>query len=111
MVIIFRIVHSVHNNNLNTEVKKRTKELKTANKQLEAVNEQLKVHDKMQKEFINIAAHELRTPTQAITGYSELLEMEPENTKMYPNPIIRNSKRLRRLSEDILNLTRIEVNH
>ena len=62
----------------------------------------------MQKEFINIAAHELRTPTQAITGYSELLEMEPENTKMYLNPIIRNSKRLQRLSEDILDLIRIE---
>jgi signal transduction histidine kinase len=70
--------------------------------------EQLKVHDKMQKEFINIAAHELRTPTQAITGYSELLEMEPENTRIYLNPIIRNSKRLQRLSEDILDLTRIE---
>jgi signal transduction histidine kinase len=62
----------------------------------------------MQKEFINIAAHELRTPTQAITGYSELLEMEPENTMIYLNPIIRNSKRLQRLSEDILDLTRIE---
>ncbi|HYY67094.1 MAG TPA: histidine kinase dimerization/phospho-acceptor domain-containing protein, partial [Nitrososphaeraceae archaeon] len=70
--------------------------------------EQLKVHDKMQKEFINIAAHELRTPTQAITGYSELLEMEPENMRIYLNPIIRNSKRLQRLSEDILDLTRIE---
>jgi signal transduction histidine kinase len=70
--------------------------------------EQLKVHDKMQKEFINIAAHELRTPTQAITGYTELLEMEPENSKMYINPIIRNSKRLQKLSEDILDATRIE---
>jgi signal transduction histidine kinase len=98
ILIIFLIKWS---SNLNTEVKKRTKELESANKQL-------KVHDKMQKEFINIAAHELRTPTQAITGYSELLEMEPENTKMYLNPIIRNSKRLQRLSEDILDLTRIE---
>jgi signal transduction histidine kinase len=62
----------------------------------------------MQKEFINIAAHELRTPTQAITGYSELLKMEPENSKMYINPIIRNSQRLQKLSEDILDVTRIE---
>src|SRR5215213_5056984 len=36
--------------------------------------EKLEAHDKMQKEFINIAAHELRTPTQAILGYSELLQ-------------------------------------
>ncbi len=36
--------------------------------------EQLKIHDRMQKEFINIAAHELRTPTQAILGFSGLLK-------------------------------------
>jgi signal transduction histidine kinase len=62
----------------------------------------------MQEEFINIAAHELRTPTQAITGYSELLATEPENGRIYINPILRNSKRLQRLSEDILDVTRIE---
>jgi signal transduction histidine kinase len=62
----------------------------------------------MQKEFINIAAHELRTPTQAITGYSELLATEPENGRMYVTPILRNSRRLQRLSEDILDVTRIE---
>jgi signal transduction histidine kinase len=98
ILIIFLIKWS---SNLNSEVKRRTREL-------ESVNEQLKVHDKMQKEFINIAAHELRTPTQAITGYSELLATEPENSKLYLNPIIRNSKRLQRLSEDILDVTRIE---
>jgi two-component system sensor histidine kinase VicK len=38
------------------------------------LNEQLKVHDKMQNEFINIAAHELRTPIQSILGNSELLK-------------------------------------
>ena len=89
------------NSNLNAEVKRRTKELQLA-------NEQLKVHDKMQEEFINIAAHELRTPTQAITGYSELLATEPENGRMYVPPILRNAKRLQRLSEDILDITRIE---
>lgn len=82
--------------------------MKRRTRELESANEQLKVHDKMQKEFINIAAHELRTPTQAITGYSELLAAEPENSKMFLNPIIRNSRRLQRLSEDILDVTRIE---
>src|SRR5215216_5665520 len=38
--------------------------------------EKLKSHEKMQKEFINIAAHELRTPTQAILGYAELSQMQ-----------------------------------
>ncbi len=41
-------------------------QVKEANMQLELANEQLKVHDKMQKEFINVAAHELRTPIQPI---------------------------------------------
>ena len=51
------------------------------------LNEQLKVHDKMQSEFINIAAHELRTPIQSILGYSELLEnselLKKINLKMH----------------------------
>jgi signal transduction histidine kinase len=99
--IILVIFLMIWNSNLNAEVKRRTNELQSA-------NEQLKVHDKMQKEFINIAAHELRTPTQAITGYSELLATEPENGRMYVHPILRNAKRLQRLSEDILDVTKIE---
>lgn len=82
--------------------------MKRRTRELESANEQLEVHDKMQKEFINIADHELRTPTQAITGYSELLVSEPENSKMFVNPILRNSRRLQNLSEDILDVTRIE---
>ena len=70
--------------------------------------EKLKEHDKMQKEFINIAAHELRTPTQSILGYAEILEMEPERSKQLVNPILRNATRLRRLTADILDVTRIE---
>jgi signal transduction histidine kinase len=99
--IILIIFLTKWNSNLDSEVKRRTEELET-------VNKQLRVHDKMQKEFINIAAHELRTPTQAITGYSELLATEPENGRMYVTPILRNSRRLQRLSEDILDVTRIE---
>ncbi len=37
-------------------------------------NEQLKIHDRMQKEFINVAAHELRTPVQPILGMADLIE-------------------------------------
>jgi two-component system sensor histidine kinase VicK len=62
----------------------------------------------MQKEFINIAAHELRTPTQVIVGFAELLEMEPERSESFANPILRNAKRLYRLANDILDVTRIE---
>ena len=92
------------NSNLDSEVKRRTGEL-------EAANEQLKVQENMQKEFINIAAHELRTPTQSITGYSELLASDPENGIQYANPILRNAKKLQRLSEDILTSQELKVNH
>ena len=43
----------------------------------------------MQNEFVNIAAYELRTPTQAIVEYSETLEQSPERNKYYEDAIFR----------------------
>jgi two-component system, OmpR family, sensor histidine kinase VicK len=86
-------------------------QLEESNKRLELVNQQLKVHDKMQKEFINIAAHELRTPIQPILGLSEVLALKTGNIEQYNeliDAIIRNAKRLQQLTEDILDVTRIE---
>jgi two-component system, OmpR family, sensor histidine kinase VicK len=82
--------------------------LADTNKQLAEANEQLKIHHKMQEEFINIASHEIKTPTQAILGYSEMSEMEPERSKEYLQPILRNARRLQTLTNDILDVTRIE---
>ena len=72
--------------------------------------EELKSNEKMQKEFINIAAHELRTPTQAILGYAELSQMEGSNVNKDEalSKIVTNAERLQRLTEDILDVTRIE---
>jgi signal transduction histidine kinase/CheY-like chemotaxis protein len=73
--------------------------------------EQLKIHSKMQKEFITIAAHELRTPIQPILGLSEILLCKKgsvEEEKELLNVIIRNAKRLRKLTENILDVTKIE---
>jgi two-component system sensor histidine kinase VicK len=72
--------------------------------------EELKNSEKMQKEFINIAAHELRTPTQAILGYAELGQTEGSgvNKEEALSKILRNAERLQRLTEDILDVTRIE---
>ena len=91
------------NTNLNNEVKRRTRELESA-------NEQLKLHDKMQKEFINVAAHELRTPIQPILGLSEIIQSQvvDENLRSLVDVIRRNAKRLQGLTEDILDVTRIE---
>jgi two-component system, OmpR family, sensor histidine kinase VicK len=85
-------------------------ELANAYEQLEAANEQLKVHDKMQKEFINVASHELRTPIQPILGLSEVLHAKIKDTEQRQllDTITRNAKRLLRLTDDILDVTKIE---
>src|SRR5215207_10065719 len=85
-------------------------QLEESNKQLTEANEQLKVHDKMQKEFINVAAHELRTPIQPILGLSEVLQSKitDNEQRLLVDVISRNAKRLQRLTEDILDVTRIE---
>jgi signal transduction histidine kinase len=72
--------------------------------------EQLKTHDKMQQEFIDIAAHELRTPIQPILGLAQVLRdqiSDPAQTK-FLDTILRNAKRLEQLQEDMLDVTRIE---
>ena len=105
------------------------------NKQLSKANEQLTFQDRMQSEFINVAAHELRTPVQSILGYAELLEIDQDeeneiserekargtkggaaremerNTdhkKDSLRALIRNAKRLGELTHLILDVTRIE---
>ena len=72
------------------------------------LNEQLKTNDKIQKEFINIASHEIRTPTQAIIALSDLLETHTEKRDEIIQGIRRNAIRLQRLTNDILDVTRIE---
>jgi signal transduction histidine kinase len=89
-------------------VKSKTVELEQANKSLQEAIEQVKVHGKMQTEFINIAAHELKTPTQAILGYSDLFYLKPESREDSIRAIARNAERLERITRDILDVTRIE---
>ena len=76
--------------------------------ELREANEQLQIHDKMQKEFINIASHEMKTPTQAILGTSGLLQYYPERKDELIGIIQRNAKRLQTLIANILDVTRIE---
>ncbi|WP_337861684.1 ATP-binding protein [Nitrososphaera sp.] len=112
----------------NRELQDANRQLEEYSSQLEEANEQLKKHDRMQKEFINIAAHELRTPIQPIlmvssqydlssknAGEAEDGEEEEEDTdeemrikKIEMRLIARNAARLDRLASDILDATRIE---
>ena len=87
-----------------------SEKLRKANLLFEIANEQLKTRDKQQQEFINIAAHELRTPIQPILGLTEVAlsrTSDKEQAELL-GIVNRNAKRLRGLTEDLLDVTRIE---
>jgi signal transduction histidine kinase len=92
----------------NAKLKEANKNLIEREETIRSQYERLKESDKMQKEFINIASHEMKTPTQAILGFSNLLEAHPEKKMEINQGIIRNAVRLQRLTNDILDVTRIE---
>lgn len=79
------------------------------NRKLRAANKELELRNKVQNDFINIAAHELRTPTQSIMGYCEMLEMFPERSSQYLKRLRRNADSLYTLTSDLLDATRIEL--
>jgi signal transduction histidine kinase len=146
ILIIFLVLW---NSSLGKEVKKRTRELQESNRLLGVSNEQLRERDRMQNEFINIAAHEMRTPIQPILGLSEImrerilniakqlqrgeeevvyeqlqdssrvptgsnsifrssLSLSVEKIIPMAEIINRNAKRLERLTNNLLDVTRIE---
>ena len=73
---------------------------------------QLQRHEKMQKEFINTASHELRTPLLPILGLAQIIRNKTKDKEQIEllDIVIRNTKKLKKLTEDILDVTRIESN-
>ncbi|HET7146927.1 MAG TPA: HAMP domain-containing sensor histidine kinase [Candidatus Nitrosopolaris sp.] len=84
-------------------------QIKDANEQLSLANQKLKTHDKIQQEFINIAAHELKTPLQPLLLSSETLSSSMPDVEDV-QIVYRNSKKLQSLANNILDVTRIESN-
>jgi signal transduction histidine kinase len=119
-VMILIIFLSRMNSILDRGIRERTKELEEVNEnisitneKLESANEQLNVHDRIQKEFINTAAHELRTPIQPIIGITNLIKNKTKDNEQiteYCDIVIRNATRLKKLAENILETSRIESN-
>ena len=98
-------------NSMVTAIKNYIKKQNQLTKQLEKANEELKYRDQLKDEFIHVAAHELKTPIQPILGLCELLrdrKTDIVKDEEILDVIIRNSKRLMKLAEDILNVARIE---
>ena len=70
--------------------------------------EQLKEHERMEKEFIDIAAHELRTPLQPIISYNALALKNKIDKDVAMRVIDRQARRLQKLATDLLQASRIE---
>jgi signal transduction histidine kinase len=98
-------------NSMVNSIKNYVKKQNELKKELEKANEELKYRDRLKDEFINVAAHELKTPIQPILGLCELLRDRETNIikdEEILDIIIRNSKRLQKLTEDVLNVAKIE---
>jgi signal transduction histidine kinase len=110
------------------ELKESNNSLTDSNKKLATANEQLKIHDKIQKDFINIAAHELRTPIQPILSLTRVIrdrmsvkeeeegqhiagskeQQQQRELCQLQDIVITSAKRLGKLTDDILDVSRIE---
>ena len=109
LVFLLRKWYSI----LQEEVTKRTRDLNESNYKLMKANESLKIKDEAQNQFINVAAHELRTPIQPILNAIYLLQssnLSILKKNQYMDIIKRNTEKLGSLAEDILDVTRIESN-
>ncbi len=89
------------------DLEKVVEELKEKEIHLIEANKKLQLLDKLKNDFINIAAHELRTPTQAILTFADLLPSYSDKKEIIET-IQRNARRLKRLIRDILDVTKIE---
>ena len=84
--------------------------LRESNEMLTIQYEKVKASEKMKEEFINIAAHELRTPIQPILGLTDIIYSKVKDEELHEllGIIIRNAKRLQRLTNNLLDITKIE---
>jgi signal transduction histidine kinase len=104
-------------NSMIVSIRDHTKRQKDLTSKLETANEELIQKDRLKDEFINIAAHELRSPIQPILGLSEVIRsrkvgkpgVNVSDDDEFLSIIIRNAKRLQQLSADILDISKIET--
>lgn len=106
------------NINLDRQVKEKTSQLvesyNTINAQkqkLEKTNEELKQLDNMKTQFLAVASHELKSPIQPILLYAEMAKYGDVDKEEAINVIIKQAHRLKQLSMDILDVSRIDSNN
>ncbi len=88
-----------------------SRELEKATKDLEAANERLKELDRLKNEFISTVTHELRTPLTSVRALAEIIrntpDLDPEKHEEFIGIIIKESERLTRLINDVLDFQKI----
>ncbi len=93
-------------------LEQKSRELETASAELRAANKRLEELDRLKDEFVSTVSHELRTPLTAIRAFSEILrdnpDMKPEKRQQFLSVVVRETERLTRLINDVLDLAKIE---
>jgi signal transduction histidine kinase len=104
-------------NSMINSIRSYIEEQRRLSEELRTANEEIQQRERMKDEFINVAAHEMRTPVQPILGLSELLKSKRRGNKVAVSDreedelldmIISNAKRLLLLEENILDVSRLE---
>ncbi len=83
-------------------------EMHKTRKALEDANKRLMDADNLKTEFISIASHELRTPIQPILGYAMMARLGKVGNEEAWDAVLTAARRLQQLSNDILDVTKIE---
>jgi Na+/proline symporter/nitrogen-specific signal transduction histidine kinase len=95
------------------KLEQKSRELEEATKELREANERLKELDRMKDEFVSIVSHELRTPLTSIRALTEILhdnpELEREKRQQFLGNVVKESERLSRLINQVLDMAKIEA--
>jgi signal transduction histidine kinase len=94
------------------QLEQKSRELEAASAELRAANERLKELDRMKDDFISTVTHELRTPLTSIRAFSEILhdnpDLDPGERQRFLGLVIKESERLTRLINQVLDLAKLE---
>ena len=94
------------------QLEQKSQELEAATNELRGANQRLQELDRMKDDFISTVTHELRTPLTSIRAFSEILNDNPRldhpQRAKYLGIIIKESERLTRLINQVLDLAKIE---
>ncbi|APE29551.1 histidine kinase [Halomonas aestuarii] len=97
---------------MNRRLEQKSSELARASEELRAANDRLRELDRLKDEFVAMVSHELRTPLTSIRAFAEILRdnqaLPDEKRRHFLDVVVRESQRLSRLIEEILDLARLE---